>query len=195
MAEVEQRASVRAAGRELQGDVRSRSGSAAFGLMQAGLSAKGFEKSRNTMRLNGYLAELVKNFDEYGEYLYHLTVMGVPSSTEPVGLAARRASSRHQLLRARRSGGDDAVVHGLGAGDRNRRASMPARRFCRASRISGSRSCGRSHRTSRSRRRFRRQDREQRAGAGVPRQPDARLRRRARGISSARPQQDQPART
>ena len=59
--------------------------SAAFGLMQAGLSAKGFEKSRNTMRLNGYLAELVKNFEEYGEYLYHLTVMGVPSATDPWG--------------------------------------------------------------------------------------------------------------
>lgn len=57
----------------------------AFGLMRAGLSAKGFEKSRNTMRLNGYLAELLKNFDEYGEYLYHLTVMGVPSATDPWG--------------------------------------------------------------------------------------------------------------
>jgi Protein of unknown function (DUF3500) len=57
----------------------------AFGLMRAGLSAKGFEKSRNVMRLNGYLAEIVKNFDEYGEYLYHLTVMGPVSDTTPWG--------------------------------------------------------------------------------------------------------------
>ena len=57
----------------------------AFDLMRAGLSAKGFEKSRNVMKLNGHLAELMKNFEEYGEYLYHLTVMGVPSATEPWG--------------------------------------------------------------------------------------------------------------
>jgi hypothetical protein len=37
------------------------------------------------MRLNGYLAELVNNHDEYGEWLYHLTVMGTPSDTEPWG--------------------------------------------------------------------------------------------------------------
>ena len=54
-------------------------------MMRAGLSAKGFEKSRDVMRLNGYLAELVKNFEEYGEFLYHLTVMGTPSDTEPWG--------------------------------------------------------------------------------------------------------------
>jgi hypothetical protein len=57
----------------------------AFDLMRSGLSARGFDKSRAVMRLNGYLAELVKNFEEYGEYLYHLTVMGVPSATEPWG--------------------------------------------------------------------------------------------------------------
>jgi hypothetical protein len=57
----------------------------AYDLMRAGLSAKGFETSRGIMRLNGYLAELMKNFDEYGEFLYHLTVMGVPSATEPWG--------------------------------------------------------------------------------------------------------------
>jgi hypothetical protein len=56
-----------------------------FGLMRAALSARGFDKSRAVMRLNGYLAELVKNVDEYGEYLYHLTVMGTPSDTQPWG--------------------------------------------------------------------------------------------------------------
>ena len=58
---------------------------AAFALMRAALSARGFETSRNVMRLNGYLAELKKNFDEYGEDLYNLTVMGTPSETEPWG--------------------------------------------------------------------------------------------------------------
>jgi hypothetical protein len=58
---------------------------AAFDLMRAGLSAKGFEQSRNIMRLNGHLAELTRSFDEYGEFLYHFTVMGQPSETEPWG--------------------------------------------------------------------------------------------------------------
>src|SRR5690606_6901184 len=57
----------------------------AFDLMRAGLSAKGFEQSRNIMRLNGYLAELTQAFDEYGEFLYHFTVMGTPHATEPWG--------------------------------------------------------------------------------------------------------------
>jgi hypothetical protein len=56
-----------------------------YGLMRAGLSARGFVKSRAVMRLNGYLAELVKNVEEYGEHLYHLTVMGTPSETQPWG--------------------------------------------------------------------------------------------------------------
>jgi hypothetical protein len=58
---------------------------AAFDLMRAGLSVKGFEESRNVMRLNGHLAELRNNSEEYGEFLYHLTVMGTPSETEPWG--------------------------------------------------------------------------------------------------------------
>jgi hypothetical protein len=57
----------------------------AFNLLRSGLSAKGLEKSRNIMRLNETLAELTKRFDEYGEGLYHLTVMGEPSDTEPWG--------------------------------------------------------------------------------------------------------------
>ena len=59
--------------------------SAAFALLQAGLSARGLEKTRNIMRLNETVAELTKKFDEYGEGLYYLTVMGQPSATEPWG--------------------------------------------------------------------------------------------------------------
>lgn len=59
---------------------------AAFGLLQAALSAKGLKLTRDIMRLNHTLGELNNNnFEEYGEWLYYLTVMGKPSATEPWG--------------------------------------------------------------------------------------------------------------
>ena len=58
----------------------------AFGLLRAGLSEKGITQTRDIMRLNETLAELTGgNFDEYGEWQYHITVMGTPSDTEPWG--------------------------------------------------------------------------------------------------------------
>jgi len=54
-------------------------------LLAAGLSARGLEKSRNIMRLNETIAELTKRFEEYGEGLYHLTMMGEPSEAQPWG--------------------------------------------------------------------------------------------------------------
>ena len=59
--------------------------SAAVALLRAGLSAKGLEKTRNIMRLNEHVAELTSNFSEYGEGLYHFTIMGEPSDTKPWG--------------------------------------------------------------------------------------------------------------
>jgi hypothetical protein len=67
--------------KEMSDDQKTR----AFGLLQAGLSAKGLEKTRNIMRLNETIAELTKRFEEYGEGLYYLTVMGTPSVDEPWG--------------------------------------------------------------------------------------------------------------
>jgi len=58
---------------------------AAYGLLEASLSAKGYGTSRDIMRLNHHLAELVDNFDEYGEHLYWFTIFGEPSATEPWG--------------------------------------------------------------------------------------------------------------
>jgi Protein of unknown function (DUF3500) len=58
---------------------------AAFALLKAGLSAKGLETSRNIMRLNETIAEMTKRFEEYGEGLYNVTVMGEPSATSPWG--------------------------------------------------------------------------------------------------------------
>lgn len=57
----------------------------AFGLLKASLSAKGLQKSKDIMKLNGTLAELCNNFDEYGEWLYWITIMGEPSETKPWG--------------------------------------------------------------------------------------------------------------
>jgi hypothetical protein len=57
----------------------------AFSLLKESLSAKGFKTSRDIMKLNDTLAELTGKFDEYGQWLYHLTVMGTPSATEPWG--------------------------------------------------------------------------------------------------------------
>ncbi len=59
---------------------------AAFGLLRASLSAKGLQLSRDIMKLNHTLGELNGgDFEQYGEWLYHLTVMGEPSATRPWG--------------------------------------------------------------------------------------------------------------
>jgi hypothetical protein len=55
------------------------------GLLQASLSAKGLKITRDIMRLNETLAELTRKPDEYGEYLYWITIMGTPSGNEPWG--------------------------------------------------------------------------------------------------------------
>jgi hypothetical protein len=57
----------------------------AFDLLEAGLSAKGLEKTRHVMKLNETIAEMTGRFNEYGEWLYNLTVMGQPHATEPWG--------------------------------------------------------------------------------------------------------------
>jgi hypothetical protein len=55
-------------------------------LLKAALSARGLKQTRDIMRLNQTLGELNNNdFEQYGEWKYHLTVMGKPSATEPWG--------------------------------------------------------------------------------------------------------------
>ncbi len=58
---------------------------AAFGLMSTALSAKGFELTRNIMKLNETLAELSGDHDFLGEWLYFIQIYGKPSATEPWG--------------------------------------------------------------------------------------------------------------
>jgi hypothetical protein len=58
----------------------------AIDLLRQGLSARGLKQTRDIMRLNHTLGELNDNdFDRYGEWRYHMTVMGTPSATEPWG--------------------------------------------------------------------------------------------------------------
>ncbi len=59
---------------------------AAFALLRVSLSAKGLQLSRDIMKLNHTLGELNNNdFVQYGEWLYHITVMGEPSADKPWG--------------------------------------------------------------------------------------------------------------
>jgi hypothetical protein len=57
----------------------------AFGLLRASLSAKGLQKTADIMKLNETLAELANDFNEYGQWLYWITIMGTPSDSEPWG--------------------------------------------------------------------------------------------------------------
>lgn len=57
----------------------------AFALLRASLSVKGFETSRDIMRLNETIAEMTGRRNEYGEGLYWFTVMGTPSMDKPWG--------------------------------------------------------------------------------------------------------------
>jgi hypothetical protein len=67
-------------------DMTDKQRETAFALLRASLSARGLIQTRDIMRLNGTLAELTdNNFDEYGEWRYHLTIMGRPSASQPWG--------------------------------------------------------------------------------------------------------------
>jgi len=57
----------------------------AVDLLRASLSAKGLKQTRDIMRLNGYLADLLNRHGEYGEHLYWIAIMGDPSASEPWG--------------------------------------------------------------------------------------------------------------
>ncbi len=57
----------------------------AFALVRAGLSAKGFQTTRDIMRLNHTLGELANDFEQYGEWLYFITIMGKPDARQPWG--------------------------------------------------------------------------------------------------------------
>lgn len=55
-------------------------------LLRASLSAEGFARVRNLMRINHFLGELVNAPRVMNEYSYNLNLFGQPSATEPWGL-------------------------------------------------------------------------------------------------------------
>jgi hypothetical protein len=57
----------------------------ALGLVEASLSVRGFETARDIMRLNETIAEITGSWEEYGEWLYWLSIFGTPSLDEPWG--------------------------------------------------------------------------------------------------------------
>jgi hypothetical protein len=57
----------------------------ALALMRACLSDRGFTTARDVMKLNHFIGEVTGRWEEYGEWLYWLSVMGTPSGKEPWG--------------------------------------------------------------------------------------------------------------
>ena len=57
----------------------------AMDVVRASLSAKGFELSRNVMKLNRFLGDLVGGPEVLGEWSYTFCLFGTPSLTEPWG--------------------------------------------------------------------------------------------------------------
>jgi hypothetical protein len=54
-------------------------------VVRQSLSARGYDKTRDVMRLNHFLGELVGNTRIFGEYSFNFTLFGEPSSSEPWG--------------------------------------------------------------------------------------------------------------
>ncbi|MGH7389646.1 MAG: DUF3500 domain-containing protein [Candidatus Rokuibacteriota bacterium] len=57
----------------------------ALALVETSLSAQGFRTARDVMRLNDLVRVITGNAEEYGEWLYWLSVMGRPAEGEPWG--------------------------------------------------------------------------------------------------------------
>jgi hypothetical protein len=57
----------------------------AIDLLRQSLSPSGFETARSIMKLNEVIGEITGRWEEYGEWLYWLSIMGTPSESEPWG--------------------------------------------------------------------------------------------------------------
>jgi Protein of unknown function (DUF3500) len=65
---------------------------AALALMREAMSAAGYRTARDVMRLNQHALEITSKPEEYGEWLYWVSIFGTPSPSEPWG--CRRPSWR-----------------------------------------------------------------------------------------------------
>jgi hypothetical protein len=57
----------------------------ALGLLQATLSARGYDYAVGIMELNELVAELKEDHDSYGQWLYFVSIYGTPGTDEPWG--------------------------------------------------------------------------------------------------------------
>jgi len=57
----------------------------ALALLKESLSAYGYTTARDVMKLNEHILEITQRPDEYGEWLYWVSIMGTPSASEPWG--------------------------------------------------------------------------------------------------------------
>lgn len=57
----------------------------ALAVVESGLTDAGFRTARDIMRLNESIGEITGRFDEYGEWVYWLSIFGEPSPSEPWG--------------------------------------------------------------------------------------------------------------
>jgi hypothetical protein len=58
---------------------------AALAVLEATLSAAGYQTARDVMRLNHTIGEMTGSWEEYGEWLYWMSVFGTPSDDAPWG--------------------------------------------------------------------------------------------------------------
>jgi hypothetical protein len=58
---------------------------AALALMRESMGGRGFEAARNMMRVNENLAELTDRWEEFGEWIYWISIFGTPSMEAPWG--------------------------------------------------------------------------------------------------------------
>jgi hypothetical protein len=66
---------------DLGGDQRA----AALALLRESLSSAGYQSARDVMRLNEHALEITGKPEEYGEWLYWVSVFGTPAASEPWG--------------------------------------------------------------------------------------------------------------
>ena len=66
-------------------DMSSSQRDLALGLLRTSLSRSGFETARDVMKLNEVIREITGRDEEYGEWLYWLSIMGTPSAERPWG--------------------------------------------------------------------------------------------------------------
>ena len=66
-------------------DLSSDQREAALGLLRASMSATGYRSARDVMKLNEHALEITGKPEEYGEWLYWISIFGMPSPDEPWG--------------------------------------------------------------------------------------------------------------